>query len=176
MDQPTNILPNGTHVRTHPHLGDTRGMENVNGHNLRRRRGNAPGVVLYPVPGMGGDVYWVQHGEGDTAPYCFTEFELVDAAPASAGDYPERKAALRLNAIRIRVAAELVDDDESSGDGDWPWPEYVNKAERRALINDCSTWNGDPENAASRNELSRGFVRGYLLAALLKHARETVTR
>lgn len=79
MNQPEYILPNGTHVRTHPHLGTTQGMENVNGHNLRRRRGNAPGIVLYPVPGMGGDVYWVQHGEGDTAPYCFTEFELVES-------------------------------------------------------------------------------------------------
>lgn len=173
MNQPEYILANGTRVRTHAHLGDTRGMGNINRHNLARRRGSADGVIGGAVPGMGGDVYWVQHGEGDTAPYCFTEFELVEAAPVSA--YPERKAALRLNAIRIRVAAELVDDDESSGDGDWPWPSYVPKAERRALIEDCSTWNGDPENAASRNELSRGFVRGYLLAALLKHARETVT-
>ena len=174
MNQPKYILDQGTRIRTHAKLGTTQGM-NVAAIHIDQREADAEGTIAGVVGGCGGDVYWVTHeGSGPSAVYCYDEFELVEAAPASV--YPERKAALRLNAIRIRVAAELVDDEDSGGDGDWPWPEYVNKAERRALINDCSTWNGDPENAASRNELSRGFVRGYLLAALLKHARETVTR
>lgn len=88
--------------------------------------------------------------------------------------YPERAAALRLNPVRLRIAADVVYAQEARGCDDWPWPKYVPKTERRALIDDFSAWNGDPEEAKGRRDLGLGSVKRYLLAALLKHARETV--
>jgi len=74
MNQPQNILPDGTTVRTHAALGLTTGMI-VPHENLRRRQPDAVGRVTGVVPGHGGDVYWIDHGDLQ-APYCFDEFEL----------------------------------------------------------------------------------------------------
>jgi 1,4-alpha-glucan branching enzyme len=88
--------------------------------------------------------------------------------------YPERAAALRLNPVRLRIAADVVYAQEARGCDDWEWPKYVPRAERRALIDDFSAWNGAPEEAKDRRELGLYEVKRYLIAALLKHARETV--
>ena len=70
-------------------LEDTAGMFAA---GLDRRRLGAEGRVFGHVPGHGGDVWWVAHGEpfrksfgeGDIssylAPYCFTELEVVEEA------------------------------------------------------------------------------------------------
>ena len=79
MEQPQYILKSGTKVLTNSELDTTKGMM-VNPLYLGARKVNATGVVLGPVPGHGGDVYWVDHGEeknDDIAVYCFTEFELA---------------------------------------------------------------------------------------------------
>lgn len=77
MEQPKYILSKGTRVKTHPKFGEdaTRGML-ISAKNLDVRRCNATGMVRGPVPGHGGDVYWVEHYDGIVAVYCFTEFEL----------------------------------------------------------------------------------------------------
>ncbi len=97
--QPETILPTGTSVRTHDVLGKTTGMMNASPH-LAARTPDAAGTIQGCVPGHGGDVYWVTHGDGIAAAYCFTEFELDEGgvpvdAPAKPfagtpyGAYPE---------------------------------------------------------------------------------------
>lgn len=50
---------------------------------LKRRRSGAHGVVGPYVAGHGGDVWWVQHDDGTTAPYMFTELEKEDGRAES---------------------------------------------------------------------------------------------
>jgi hypothetical protein len=78
MKQPEFTLKKGTHVLTHPELETITGMM-VSPVYLAARKVSASGTVMGVVPGHGGDVYWVNHGNGenpDVAVYCFTEFEF----------------------------------------------------------------------------------------------------
>lgn len=78
MRDPICVLSGGLRVRTNATLEPTTGMM-VGLENLRQRRPDAEGEIRGPVPGHGGDVYWVQHGiEPMLAPYCFTEFEKAE--------------------------------------------------------------------------------------------------
>lgn len=69
----------GLRVRT-VNLGGTQGM-GVAPKLLALRRAFAVGKVLNYVPGLGGDVWWVEHEDGTVAPYCFTEFEAAGVGP-----------------------------------------------------------------------------------------------
>lgn len=75
MEEPQYILNKGTRVVTHAELESTEGMM-ISAKYLDARRCNATGMVRGPVPGHGGDVYWVVHYDGFVSAYCFTEFEL----------------------------------------------------------------------------------------------------
>lgn len=77
MKQPASILANSTAVHTHPELGTTKGMVAMPT-VLSNRRASASGTIHGIVPGHGGDVYWVRHDDGTTAPYHFDEFELSE--------------------------------------------------------------------------------------------------
>jgi hypothetical protein len=59
-----HVIPSGTRVRI-THLTSTDGYF-VHDKHLNARRSGASGVVLYYIPGHGGDVYAVAH-DGDTA-------------------------------------------------------------------------------------------------------------
>jgi hypothetical protein len=76
MQQPSQILANGTMVRTSGRLDSTAGMS-VEPEYLKTRRSNALGKISGVVGGHGGDVYWVTHAGGAIAAYCFSEFELA---------------------------------------------------------------------------------------------------
>lgn len=76
MDSPTYILNRGTKVRTHAVLESTGGFL-IKQQHLDCRVPNTEGEILGYVPGHGGDVYWVQHANGDVAAYGYPEFELV---------------------------------------------------------------------------------------------------
>lgn len=78
MNQPKYLLDNGTRVVTHDKLGSADGMSA--GPRYSPRRASAPGVIAGVVGGHGGDVYWVRHDDGETAAYCFDEFELGSAS------------------------------------------------------------------------------------------------
>lgn len=69
MKQPETILPNGTRVRTHKEL---KYSDSLGG----SRREDESGTINGVVGGMGGDVYYVDHGNGTWGAYCFDEFEL----------------------------------------------------------------------------------------------------
>ena len=75
MEEPEYILNSGTRIKTNDELETTTGMM-IPAKYLDVRRCNSTGVVKGPVPGHGGDVYWVEHYDGIVATYCFTEFEL----------------------------------------------------------------------------------------------------
>lgn len=74
MEQPYQILGNGTRIITHSTLADGLGLPR--GGNMRKP--NQAGIIAGVVGGYGGDVYWVRHevGEDEVAPYVYTEFEL----------------------------------------------------------------------------------------------------
>lgn len=59
-------------------LGPTTGML-IGGGLLQNRVKGVTGVILGPVPGHGGDVWWVRHdgGAAVVAPYVYTEFEPI---------------------------------------------------------------------------------------------------
>lgn len=73
-------IPAGTRVRTRATVGapSVAMADRINHHNVARRRPSADGRAVGAVYGMGGDVYWVEHGPSDTAPYRFDEFEIVE--------------------------------------------------------------------------------------------------
>lgn len=77
MTEPECILPVGTAVVTHSELDDAPGLL-VGPAYVLRRAGNERGVVKGVVGGHGGDVYWVEHGDGAVACYGWWEFELID--------------------------------------------------------------------------------------------------
>jgi hypothetical protein len=97
----------------------------------------------------------------------------------------EQEAAVRLTPARVRLAADIIAKTEDyrggcNGCDDCPWPDYFTTAERRTLIVDYHTWNGDPEEATESNirhavkyGLGWGSLFGYLTEALLKVAGET---
>jgi hypothetical protein len=72
-----NDVRPGIAVRT-TELSGTEGMVVAERH-LTNRRAGATGNVTAPVPGHGGDVWWVRHGDNDVAAYCASEFEPDDA-------------------------------------------------------------------------------------------------
>ncbi len=65
----------GLKVRTNERLYRDTGAFCVKPKYLDARRPNAIGEVHSFIPGHGGDVWWVVHGEDDVAAYCFDEFE-----------------------------------------------------------------------------------------------------
>ncbi len=90
----------------------------------------------------------------------------------------QRLAALRLDPKRVRLAREVIAQAEDfrggrNGCDDYPLPDYLTAADRRALDLDMCTWNGDPSEVG---ECAPGwnFLFPYLTAALLQHAAATV--
>lgn len=76
MQEPSQVLGEGTRVVTNGQLGSVAGLI-IKEHHLRARRPNAVGTVKGFVPGHGGDVYWILHdGETIAAAYCWNEFEF----------------------------------------------------------------------------------------------------
>ena len=74
---PEKIIPTGTKVITNYELDTTDGFMVVQRH-IAARIPNARGVVAYPVPGHGGDVYFVDHSDGSTGAYSWSEFEFAE--------------------------------------------------------------------------------------------------
>ena len=66
----------GIIVRSKDPLGTTTGMM-VKADLIAARAPLAMGKVMGPVPGHGGDVWWVKHADQSVAPYSFMELELV---------------------------------------------------------------------------------------------------
>lgn len=62
-------------VKTVSVLGSTRGML-VRQDHIDTRRSSAEGIVRGHVPGHGGDVWWVSHGD-EVGAYCFDEFDPI---------------------------------------------------------------------------------------------------
>ena len=86
MEQPKSILERGFKIKINDTIEDPRGMM-IKHEYLSRRTPGINGVILGCVPGHGGDVYWVFHGEsiGDldvdheqVSVYGFWEFENRD--------------------------------------------------------------------------------------------------
>lgn len=75
-----NDVKQGLRVKTSSELGSTMGMFVMPKH-LETRRPNALGIVLSHIPGHGGDVWWVQHGNApdgsERGAYYYAEFEEV---------------------------------------------------------------------------------------------------
>ncbi len=70
-------VESGLKIRTAAVLGGTDGML-VKPRYLTARKPGAEGEVHSFVPGHGGDVWFVDHGQGSVAAYyCFDEFEAV---------------------------------------------------------------------------------------------------
>lgn len=59
-------------------LGTTKGML-INTTNLNVRAIGVKGRILGPVPGHGGDVWWIAHDDENTGAYVYDEFEQPDA-------------------------------------------------------------------------------------------------
>lgn len=74
-----NKIKQGMQV-TVTHLGSTVGMLIAERH-LRVRRTGATGEVISYVPGHGGDVWFIDQGDGDAGAYCYTEFEPKEEPP-----------------------------------------------------------------------------------------------
>lgn len=66
----------GIIVRSMDPLEPTTGMM-VKADLIAARTPLAMGKVMGPVPGHGGDVWWVRHADQSVAPYSFSELELV---------------------------------------------------------------------------------------------------
>ncbi len=80
MNEPRNVLRDGTKILTNDYLSSTAGI-NVKHQHLSARKPKTPGIIRGWVAGCGGDVYWVQHeGEEIAAVYGFTEFQLTEMA------------------------------------------------------------------------------------------------
>lgn len=84
MKQPDMVPDAGTILRV-THLGSTSGMLIATKHLDCRRAGEKVTMRGW-VPGHGGDVWFVQHDNGDIAVYSFTELEVVDVVE----DFVER--------------------------------------------------------------------------------------
>lgn len=110
MDQPKEVLPNGTVVKTHAELESEDGMF-VSPLRLARRRPNMVGKIWGIVPGTGGDVYWVLHDSDDPddhAPYCFTEFELHSGVPSKgSATVSDRSELENAEALLVRLTERL---------------------------------------------------------------------
>lgn len=57
-------------------LGDAKSMT-IEQQYLDARKVGITGIVKGWVPGLGGDVWWVEHENGIIGAYCFNEFELA---------------------------------------------------------------------------------------------------
>src|SRR5450631_3683687 len=78
MDEPREILTNGTHIRTHANLSRQGGGFIISDRHLDARKPDANGVIHGIVAGHGVDVYWVAHLGGlAAAAYGWWEFELA---------------------------------------------------------------------------------------------------
>ena len=75
----------GIIVKTHQYIEvDLYGVDQV---YVRNRRMNAIGKVLNYAAGLGGDVWFVEHGKNDIVAYLFDEFEEVKCIPSVFGWY-----------------------------------------------------------------------------------------
>lgn len=134
----------GERVVTKGKLESTAGMI-VNPSNLDNRRASAAGEVLGPVPGHGGDVWWVRHDDGAVAPYCYTEYEREDSpGHGGAGQTSEGGSSTKGNS-----PAPSAGD---SGSGGEPGPEdgerstaRVSDAHLERLLRDAR-YVSDPES------------------------------
>lgn len=89
----------------------------------------------------------------------------------------ERMAALKLDAKRVRLAASVFLEADrgrkiNGGCDDLDVPAEFTAADKRSLVRDYHTWNGDPEEAETFEWIGFGCAFGYLSAALLKSAAE----
>jgi len=77
MKEPNSILRDGTPIITNT---DVKPIKQagvlVKDKYIQTRKPGAPGTILGCVPGHGGDIYWVEHEEGNIAVYGWPEFEL----------------------------------------------------------------------------------------------------
>lgn len=67
----------GMSVRTHERLGTTRGFI-VPRRYLDARRAGQKGTLKTWVPGHGGDVWLIEHEDGQQSVYAYTEFSAAD--------------------------------------------------------------------------------------------------
>ena len=57
-------------------LRSTSGMM-IHPKRLAVRKAGAKGTVLGYVPGHGGDVWWIEHVDGQVGAYCYDEFKPI---------------------------------------------------------------------------------------------------
>jgi hypothetical protein len=76
MESPSVILRNHTKVIIHDTIDKDPGFL-VKDRHLECRKPSISGIIWGVIPGHGGDVYWVKHGDETIGAYCFTEFELA---------------------------------------------------------------------------------------------------
>lgn len=89
MEEPKEILGDGTKIVTDKVLGSTSGIL-VKPQYLNARRANAVGTVKSWVAGHGGDIYWVEHDDDKTiAVYGWMEFELFKSEEQRAAEERE---------------------------------------------------------------------------------------
>jgi hypothetical protein len=129
----SSTLPEeGMLVKTKSKLGETTGFL-IKEKNLKTRKPNTKGKYIGFVPGHGGDVWWIEHENGDVAAYCFDELE--DIAKECMKIYILEK---RLNIGEfedpVRYGATgLVFTDKEDADpecqGSWGLPYCVNETE-----------------------------------------------
>ncbi len=73
---PSDKVMPGLSVRVERRLGSMEGWY-IKKRVLARRTGGVRGTVWGHVPGHGGEVWWVQHTDGDMAPYAYDELKAV---------------------------------------------------------------------------------------------------
>lgn len=64
----------GMTVKTAATLGSTMGFL-IHSRHINARRTDAVGKLRSWVPGHGGDVWWVEHADGQVAAYAYDEFD-----------------------------------------------------------------------------------------------------
>ena len=93
MNEPKVILHRGTKIIIHDSIGPCYGIY-VKDNFIANRKPGGPGIILGYVPGHGGDIYWVFHGnelpanlkeikDEDVGVYGWMEFELFESHPNS---------------------------------------------------------------------------------------------
>ena len=90
-----------------------------------------------------------------------------------------RQAVIRLDRKRLAlmraILAELTAGRRlDSCCDDLDWPDDFTDEDKRAMLLDYHTWNGDPEEAETFDTIGFSPAFSYLTAALLKHAEETI--
>ena len=78
MNEPKQVLANGTRITTHIDLDSTSGLL-IKQDLLDNRERGVNGVICGIVGGHGGDFYWVKHEDGVKSAYGWMEFELIES-------------------------------------------------------------------------------------------------